>query len=258
MNIIYWVDMGQKLANKVAVVTGGSKGIGAAIAFHLAANGAFVIINYSKSKEEAEKLVKKIEANKGKAAAIQANMKNENDIKLFFQEVKKAHGKLDILVNNAGVYEFAPIEKITVELYHKMFDVNVMGLLLATREAVKIFSDRGAVIINISSVASKAFFEEASIYCGTKGAVDAITRSLAKELGPRKIRVNSINPGLVETEGTQSEGISDGDFRKDVESNTPLGRIGKPEDIAEAALFLASDDSSWITGESLFITGGKR
>jgi 3-oxoacyl-[acyl-carrier protein] reductase len=248
--------MAKKLAGKVAIVTGASKGIGASIALHLAAEGAAVAVNYSSSKEGAERVVKEIERNGGKAIIVQANMANPKDVQRLFSETKKAFGKLDILVNNAGIYYFTPIEELSSEDYHKMFDINVLGLLLASKEAVKSFGTKGGSIVNISSVVSASSEPGLSIYCGTKGAVDAITRSLAAELGPRKIRVNTINPGLVETEGTHAGGMTDDQFRKDLEKETPLGRIGQPQDIAHAAVFLASDDASWITGESLFITGG--
>ena len=248
--------MAKKLADKVAIVTGASKGIGASIALHLAAEGALVAVNYSSSKEGAERVVKEIQRKGGKAIAIQANMTSSKEIKRLFSETKKAFGKLDILVNNAGIYEFSRIDELTPELFHKMFDLNVLGLLLASQEAVKSFGTKGGSIVNISSVVSTASPPEMSIYSGTKGAVDAITRSLAKELGPRKIRVNSVNPGLVETEGTHVGGFSEGKFRKDAEQATPLGRVGQPQDIARAVVFLASDDASWITGESLIIAGG--
>jgi 3-oxoacyl-[acyl-carrier protein] reductase len=248
--------MSKKLAGKVAVVTGASKGIGASIALHLAAEGATVVVNYSSSKEGAERVVKEIQRNGGKAIAVQANMANQKDIQRLFSETQKAFGKLDILINNAGVYDFVNIEEITPEHFHKMFDLNVLGLLLATQEAVKSFGTKGGSIVNISSVASTSPGPGMAVYSGTKGAVDSITKSLAKELGPRKTRVNSINPGLIETEGTHSAGITDSEFRKEAEERTPLGRIGQPEDIARAAVFLVSDDASWITGESIFIAGG--
>lgn len=248
--------MSKKLEGKVAIVTGASKGIGASIALHLAAEGASVAVNYSSSKEGAERVVKEIQSKGGKAVAVQANMSNPKEIQRLFAETKKAFGRLDILINNAGVYNTAPIEEITPEFYHKMFDLNVLGLLLASQEAVKHFGTQGGSIVNISSVASTSGGPGFSVYCGTKGAVDAMTRALASELGPRKIRVNSINPGLVATEGTDVGGFSKGEFLKDTLQHTPLGRIGLPQDIAKAAVFLASDDASWITGESLFITGG--
>jgi 3-oxoacyl-[acyl-carrier protein] reductase len=245
-----------KLAGKVAIVTGASKGIGAAIALHLAAEGAAVAVNYSSSKEGADRVVKEIQRKGGKAMSIQANMSNQKEIQRLFSETKKAFGKLDILVNNAGIYEFTPIDELTPEQFHKMFDLNVLGLLLVSQEAVKSFGTQGGSIVNISSVVSTYPEPGLSIYSGTKGAVDAITRSLAKELGPRKIRVNSINPGMVDTEGTRAGGITASEFRREVEQKTPLGRIGQPQDIAAAAVFLASDDASWITGESVYITGG--
>jgi 3-oxoacyl-[acyl-carrier protein] reductase len=190
--------------------------------------------------------------------AVQANIANAGDIKRLFSETKKSFGRLDILVNNAGIYEFAPIENVTAEHFHKHFDLNVLGLLLATQEAVKHFGPDGGSIINISSVAATSAPPTASVYSATKAAVNAVTRSLAQELGPRKIRVNAINPGMVETEGVHSAGIAASDFRKQVEAQTPLGRIGQPQDIAPAAVYLASADAAWLTGETLYITGGFR
>ena len=248
----------KKLAGKVAVVTGASKGIGAAIAKRLAAEGAAVVVNYSSSKAGADKVVAEITGNGEKAVAVQANMTDKAEIDRLFAESKKAFGRLDILVNNAGIYEFSPLESVTEEHFHKHFNLNVLGLLLATQAAAKLFDASGGSIINISSVVSTLGFPTAAVYSGTKGAVDAITRSLAKELGPRGIRVNAINPGMVETEGTHSVGIAEGDMRKQVEAQTPLGRIGQPGDIAGAAAFLASADSSWITGETFVISGGFR
>lgn len=249
--------MGKKLTGKVAVVTGASKGIGASIALHLAKEGASVVVNYASSKEGAQKVVSEIAKNGGKAIAVQANVANPQDIERLFSETKKAFGKLDILINNAGIYEFAPIEELTVEGYHKTFDLNVLGLLLVTKEALKYFGSSGT-IVNMSSIVSKYSIAGAAIYSASKAAVDAITKSLGQELGPRNIRVNCVNPGMIETEGTHTTGILDSDFRKNTESQTPLGRIGRPEDIATAVTFLASDDASWITGETLFITGGYR
>lgn len=248
--------MANKLKDKVAIVSGASKGIGASIAKHLAAEGAAVIVNYATSKEGADKVVKEIVGKGGKAVAVQANMADQNDIKRLFESSKKTFGKVDILVNNAGVYEFAPLESVTKELYHKMFDLNVLGLILACQEAVKYFGNTGGSIINISSVASISAPPNSVIYSATKAAVDAATKSLAKELGPRKIRVNAVNPGMVETEGVHTAGILESDFHKEIKSHTPLGRIGQPEDIAPAVVFLASDDAAWITGETLFISGG--
>jgi 3-oxoacyl-[acyl-carrier protein] reductase len=250
--------MGKKLAGKVAIVTGASKGIGAGIAKQLAAEGASVVVNYASSKEGADRVVAEITSNGGQAAAVHANVARKADIERLFAETKKAFGRLDILVNNAGVYEFAPLEEITEAHFHKHFDLNVLGLILASKEAAKYFDSAGGSIINISSVASTTAPATTSVYSATKAAVDAVTKSLAKELGPRKIRVNSINPGMVETEGVHAAGIMESDFRKDVESRTPLGRIGQAEDIAPAAVFLASQDSRWITGETLFISGGLR
>jgi 3-oxoacyl-[acyl-carrier protein] reductase len=250
--------MSAKLAGQAAVVTGASKGIGAAIAQHLAAAGAAVVVNYSSSKSGAEKVVAEITKAGGKAIAVQANVAKQEDIVRLFAEAKKAFGKIDILVNNAGIYEFAPLENVTAEHFHKQFNLNVLGLLLTTQEAVKHFGPAGGSIVNISSVAATAGLPGAAVYGGTKAAVDAVTKSLAKELGPRKIRVNSINPGMVETEGVHAAGIAESDFRQQVEAQTPLGRIGQPQDIAPAVVFLSSPDASWITGETLFISGGNR
>jgi len=247
-----------KLKGKVAVVTGASKGIGAGIATQLAAEGAAVIVNYSSSKDAADRVVGAITKSGGKAIAVQANMSKPADIQRLFTETKKAFGRLDVLVNNAGIYEFGPLEQISPEHFHKHFDLNVLGLLLATQEAVKLMGPEGGSIINISSVVSTYAPPNTAVYSGTKGAVDSITRSLAKELGPRKIRVNAISPGMVETEGFHAAGIAESDFRKQVEATIPLGRIGQPQDIAPAAIFLASSDSGWLTGEMLYISGGMR
>ena len=250
--------MSQKLAGKVAVVTGASKGIGASIALYLAAEGASVAVNFASSKEGAERVASDIRQQGGKAITVGANIAKGADIERLFAETKKAFGHVDILVNNAGIYEFASIEEVTPEHFHKQFDLNVLGLLLASREAVKNFGPEGGSIINISSVVATTTPPNASVYSATKAAVDAITKSLAKELGPRKIRVNAINPGMVETEGTQGAGILQSDWRTDYEAQAPLGRIGQPADIAAAAVFLASSDSSWITGETITISGGYR
>lgn len=247
-----------KLAGKVAVVTGASKGIGTGIATRLATEGAAVVVNYASSKTGADKVVDEIKAAGGKAIAVQADMAKKADVTRLFAETKKAFGKLDILVNNAGIYGFAPLEDVTEEYFHKQFNLNVLGLLLACQAGARLFGSSGGSVINISSVVSTLAFPNASVYSGTKGAVDSITRSLAKELGPRGIRVNAINPGMVETEGTQSAGITADDTRKQIEAMTPLGRIGKPQDIAGLAVFLASADSSWITGETFVISGGYR
>jgi 3-oxoacyl-[acyl-carrier protein] reductase len=250
--------MSERLKGKAAVVTGASKGIGASIALHLAAEGAAVAVNYASSKEGADRVVSEITRSGGKAIAVQANIARPADVQRLFAEAKKAFGRLDVLVNNAGIYEFAPLEEVTPEIFHKMFDLNVLGLILASQEAAKLFGSDGGSIVNISSVVSTASPPNASIYSATKAAVDAVTRSLAKELGPRNIRVKSINPGMVETEGVHAAGLSSGDLRKQVESQTPLGRIGQPQDIGPAAVFLASPDSAWITGETLYISGGYR
>jgi len=247
-----------RLKGKVAVVTGASKGIGAAIAEYFAAEGAAVVVNYAASKAGAEAVVKRITQKDGKAVAVQADVSKAEDIQRLFAETKKAFGKLDILVNNAGIYEFLPLESITAEHFHKQYNLNVLGLLLATQEAVKHFGPAGGSVVNISSVAASLAPATGSVYSGTKAAVNAITKSLAKELGPRKIRVNAINPGMVETEGTHSAGITESEFRKQIEAQTPLGRIGLPQDIAPAAVFLASPESAWITGETLYISGGHR
>ncbi|MBS0604550.1 MAG: glucose 1-dehydrogenase [Verrucomicrobia bacterium] len=250
--------MSKKLTGKVAIVTGGSKGIGASIAEELAEEGASVVVNYSTSEREAELVVQSIERKGGRAIAVRANMTNQQDIDHLFTETEKAFGQLDILINNAGYYEFAPLENITVEHFHKHFDLNVLGLLLACQTAVKHFNPAGGSIVNISSLASKSWAPHATVYSATKAAVDSITKSLGCELGSRKIRVNAINPGIVQTEGTQSSGIIESDLRKKVEARTPLGRIGLPNDITKAAVFFASDDSAWITSETLLISGGFR
>jgi 3-oxoacyl-[acyl-carrier protein] reductase len=246
----------KKLAGKVAVVTGASKGIGASIAKHLAAEGAAVVVNYASSKTAANDVVSEIVRDGGKAIAVQADMANAADINRLFADTQQAFGQLDILVNNAGIYEFAPLEQITEAHFRKHFDLNVFGLILASQAALKLFGPAGGSIINISSIVSTMGVPGAAVYSGTKGAVDAITCSLAQELGPRKIRVNAINPGMVETEGTHDAGITESDMRKQVEAQTPLGRIGQPKDIAGAAVFLASSDAAWLTGQTLVIAGG--
>jgi 3-oxoacyl-[acyl-carrier protein] reductase len=249
--------MARKLEGKVALVTGASKGIGAEIARQLAAEGASVVVNYATSKAGADKVVADITGKGGKAVAVQADVAKEADIKRLFAEGKKAFGKLDVLVNNAGVYDFAPLPEITAENFHKQFNLNVLGLILTTQEAAKHFGPSGGSVINISSIVSKLGLPGGTVYSATKAAVDSITRTLSVELGPRRIRVNAINPGMVETEGnyTAKEGS---DFRKDIEGKTPLGRIGQVDDIAPAAVYFASDDSKWITGETLYIAGGLR
>lgn len=250
--------MSKKLMGKVAIVTGASKGIGASIAKELAEEGAFVVVNYSASKDEADAVVESIKSMGGKSIAIQADMTNQKDIDHLFSETEKRFGKLDILINNAGYYEFAPLEKITIENFHKHFNLNVLGLLLACQASVKHFNPAGGSIVNISSLASKSWAPYATVYSATKAAVDSITKSLGCELGSRNIRVNAINPGLVETEGTHSSGIIDSELRQKVEARTPLKRIGVTKDVTKAALFFASDDSAWITAETLVIAGGFR
>ena len=247
-----------RLAGKVAIVTGASKGIGAGIAKQLAYEGASVVVNYASSKEGADRVVKEITSKGGKAVAVQADVAKTVDLEKLFTEAKKAFGKLDILVNNAGIYEFSPIAAVTEEHFYKQFDTNVLGLLLASKKAADYFGPDGGSIVNISSVVSSLAPPNSAVYTGTKGAVDAITRTLANELGSRKIRVNAINPGMVETEGIRAVGFDNGDFRKQVEAKTPLGRIGQVEDIAPAAAFFASNDAQWITGETLVIAGGLR
>jgi len=248
----------KKLTGKVAVVTGASKGIGAAVAKELAAEGAAVVVNYSSSKTDAEKVVNTITKEGGKAIAVQADMSKKAEVERLFTETKSKFGRLDILVNNAGIYEFSPLEGITEEHFHKQFNLNVLGLLLASQSAAKMFDSAGGSIINTSSIVSTLAVPNGAIYSGTKGAVDAITRALAAELGPRGIRVNAIRPGMVETEGTHAAGIEGSDMQKQVRAQTPLGRLGQPRDIAGAAVFLASGDSSWITGETFVISGGYR
>lgn len=250
--------MSQKLAGKVAVVTGVSKGIGAAIAKHLAAEAASVVVNYASSKEGADKVVAEIAGAGGKAVGVKANVAQKEEIEHLFAETKKAFGQFDVLVNNAGIYEMLPLESITPEHFHKQFDLNVLGLLLTTQEAVKHFGAEGGSVINISSVVSTWGAPGGAVYSATKGAVDALTRSLAKELGPKGIRVNAINPSMVETEGTHSAGIEGSDFQAATKAATPLGRLGQPQDIAGAVVFLASSDSSWITSETFLISGGFR
>ncbi|BAY66993.1 short-chain dehydrogenase/reductase SDR (plasmid) [Calothrix brevissima NIES-22] len=247
-----------KLEGKVAIVTGASKGIGASIAKHLAAEGAAVVVNYASSKQGADRVVDEIISTGGKAITVQANVAKKAEIEHLFTETQQAFGRVDILVNNAGIYEFSPLEDITEAHFHKQFDINVLGLILTSQQAVKHFDSAGGSIINISSIVSTLAPPKASIYSATKAAVDAITKSLAKELGPRRIRVNSINPGMVETEGAHTAGITESEGRQQTEAQTPLGRIGQPQDIAPAVVFLASSDSAWITGETLYITGGLR
>jgi 3-oxoacyl-[acyl-carrier protein] reductase len=247
-----------KLKNKVAVITGASKGIGASIARAFAAEGASVVVNYASSKEGADRVVADIVSKGGKAVAVQGDVSKAADVDRIFAETKKKFGTLDVLVNNAGVYEFSPLGEVTEEKFHRQFNTNVLGLLLATQAAAKLFGPEGGSIINIGSAVSRVTPPSSSIYTATKGAVDAVTGVLARELGPKKVRVNSINPGMVETEGVHTAGFIGSDFQKQLEAQTPLGRIGQPEDIAPLAVFLASADSGWLTGETLLASGGMR
>ncbi len=244
------------LKGKVAVVTGASKGIGAAVAKQLAADGASVVVNYSTSREGADKVVADIQKAGGKAIAFGASVSKQSEIDALFAETKKVYGKVDILVNNAGVYSFAPLEHLKADEYRRQFDTNVLGVLLTSQAALPHFPAEGGSIVNISSVVSTLAPPAASLYASTKGAVDTITKSLAKELASRKIRVNAINPGLVITEGAETAGIANSDFEKGAVAQTPLGRTGQPEDIAPPVAFLASDDARWITGETIFVSGG--
>jgi 3-oxoacyl-[acyl-carrier protein] reductase len=245
-----------KLTNQVAVVTGASKGIGAGIAKAFAAEGALVVVNYASSKEGADRVVQEITAKGGKAIAVQADVSKQAEITRLFAETKKAYGKLNILVNNAGIYQLTPLEGVTEDLFHNHFNLNVLGLLLVTQEAVKLIGPEGGSIINVGSGVSSVTPPDSSVYTATKGAVDAITGVLAKELGPRKIRVNSLNPGMIETEGVHAAGFIESDFRKWVESQSPLGRIGQTDDISPTAVYLASSDSKYLTGEIIRVTGG--
>jgi 3-oxoacyl-[acyl-carrier protein] reductase len=246
-----------KLAGKVAIVTGASKGIGAAIAKSLAAEGASVVVNYASSKAGADTVVEAITAAGGKAVAVKGDVSKAADAQGLVDAAVKQFGRLDILVNNSGVYEFAPLEEITEDHYHKQFNVNVLGLLLTTQAAAKYMTEGGSVI-NIGSLVTRLVPPGSSVYTATKGAVDAITGVLAQELGPRKIRVNALNPGMVETEGTHTAGFIGSDFNTHAVSQTPLGRIGQPDDIASIAVFLASGDSFWLSGEKLYAGGGMR
>jgi 3-oxoacyl-[acyl-carrier protein] reductase len=247
-----------KLADKVAVVTGASKGIGADIAKSLAAEGASVVVNYASSKEGADKVVAAIKAKGGKAIAVQGDVSKQADITRLFTETQKAFGKLDILVNNAGIYAFAPLGEITEELFHKQFNLNVLGVLLTTQEAAKYFNGEGGSVINVSSAVTTLLPPGTSTYSATKAAVDAITVILSKELGPKGIRVNAINPGMIETEGVHSAGFLGSDFEKNLVAQAPLGRIGQVDDISPAAIFLASSDSKYMTGQTVNISGGIR
>ena len=247
-----------KLQGKVAVVTGASKGIGAGIARALGEAGASVVVNFASDKAGAEKVVADITAKGGQAVAVRGDVSKSSDVKQLFEETRKRFGKLDILVNNAGVYKFTPLEETSEAEYQRQFGINVWGTIQATREAVPLFGSDGGSVINISSIVSRMGIPGSAIYAGSKGALDTITQVLASELGPRKIRVNSINPGMVESEGTHTAGFIGSDFQKNVEAQAPLGRIGQPEDVAKVAVFLASDDAGWLTGERISASGGHR
>jgi len=246
------------LKGKVAIVTGASKGIGAGIAKSLGAAGAAVAVNYSSSRDGAERVVAEIKAKGGNAIAVKGDVAKAADVRRLFDETKKAFGRIDVLVNNAGIYQFQPLEDITEDEFHRQFNTNVLGTLLATKEAAKHFGPNGGSVINISSVASEQALATAAVYSATKSAVDTVTRVLAAELGPRKIRVNAIAPGGVETEGTHAAGVIGSEFEKQMVARTALGRLGQPDDIARIAVFLASDDAAWLTGERLAASGGYR
>jgi 3-oxoacyl-[acyl-carrier protein] reductase len=248
--------MSNRLTGKVAIVTGASKGIGAAIAKSFAQAGAAVVVNYASSREGADRVVAEIAAEGGKAIAVQGDVAKADDVRRLFAATKEAFGALDVLVNNAGVFRFDPLEAVTEDEFHREFNINVLGTLLATQEALKHFRPAGGSVINISSIVSTNPVANSVVYSATKGAVDTITQALAKELGERKIRVNAIAPGGVETEGVHSLGIIDTEFQKQMVAQTPLGRFGQPDDIARVAVFLASDDAAWMTGERLTVSGG--
>lgn len=245
-----------KLADKVAVVTGASKGIGAAIAKALAAEGAAVVVNYVASRHDADTVVAEITSKGGKALAIQGDVSKSGYVELLFADTSNSFGRIDILVNNAGIYRFALIESVTEDDFHQHFNINVLGVVLAVKEVIKHFGPDGGSIINLSTAVTRNPPPGASVYVASKSAIEAITRVLARELGPRKIRVNAISPGEVQTEGTRSAGIVGSDFEKQMLQQTPLGRIGQPDDIAPVAVFLASDDARWVTGEILAVSGG--
>jgi len=245
-----------KLSNKIALVTGASKGIGASIAKQLGASGATVVVNYASSKAGADKTVAEIEAAGGTAWALQGDFTKPEEITRVFSEIRQKHGKLDVLVNNAGVFGYVPLEHTTPEEFHRQFNLNVLGLLLATKEAAALIGAEGGSVINIGSLSGQMATAGLSIYSATKGALNSITVSLSKELGPRRIRVNALNPGMVATEGLHSSDVMETGFEEEVLKVTPLGRIGQPKDIGKSAVFLASDDASWITGQLLNVSGG--
>jgi 3-oxoacyl-[acyl-carrier protein] reductase len=246
------------LTDKVAIVTGASRGIGAAIAKSLGAAGAAVVVNYATSREAADRVVADIARRGGKAIAVQGDVSKSDDVKRLFAETKKAFGRVDVLVNNAGVFQFDPLEDVTEAEFHREFNTNVLGPILTIQEAVKHFPKAGGSVINVSSVASLSPAPMSSVYSATKGAVDAMTRALARELGPKNIRVNALNPGYTETDGVHSMGFAGTEGAQQMVANTPLGRPGQPEDIARVAVFLASADSAWMTGETVVASGGMR
>jgi 3-oxoacyl-[acyl-carrier protein] reductase len=250
--------MSNKLQGKVAVVTGASKGIGAGIAKALAEAGAAVVVNYASDKKGADVVVADIKGKGGRAVAVKADVSKAADVTHLFDETREAFGKLDVLVNNAGVYKFAPLQEFDEKDYQRQFGTNVLGPLLVTREALPLFGPEGGSVINVSSIVSRMGIPGSAIYAGTKGALDTITQVLASELGPRKIRVNALNPGMVESEGAHAAGFIGSDFQKNVEAQAPLGRIGQPEDVAKVAVFLASDEAGWLTGERISASGGHR
>ncbi len=245
-----------KLTDKIAVVTGASKGIGAAIARHFAAAGAKVVVNYASSKEDADKVVKSITDDGGAAVAIQGDVSKKEEVIRLFEETKNTFGGLDILVNNAGIYDYLPVEQITEESFHRQFNINVLGSIFTIQESLKLFGEKGGNIINISSGASKSPLPTGSVYSATKTALDALTVSLSKEFSGRNIRINSILPGIVETEGSSAAGFIGSEAEAKFVANTPLGRTGQPDDIAKAVVFIASDDAGWITGELISVSGG--
>ena len=247
-----------KLQGKVAVVTGASKGIGAGIAKDLAAAGASVVVNFATAKADAERVVDDIKSKGGKAVAVQGDVSKAADIRRLFKQTKEAFGRVDVLVNNAGIYKFSPINEVTDDEFHRQFNTNVLGLMLATREAVEHFGPEGGSVINIGSAVSSSPMPGSVIYAATKGAVDIVTQVLARELGPRKIRVNSINPGGIDTEGSRDFGLIGSDFEKQMVALTPLGRIGQTNDVSPVAVFLASDDAKWVSGEIILASGGVR
>ena len=245
-----------KLTGKVAIVTGASKGIGASIARRLGAEGASVVVNYAASREGADRVVEAITREGGKAVAVQGDVSKAADIEHLVAETKRVYGSLDVLVNNAGVFDFVPLEAVTEAEFHREFNINVLGPILLTQAALSLFGERGGSVINVGSVVSTKPPPNAVVYAATKGALDTVTRALAVELAARKIRVNTLAPGGVETEGTHRVGMIGSDFEKQIVASTPLGRIGQPDDIARVAVFLASDDAGWVTGERLAVSGG--